>query len=398
MQLNEPPEDAAFRAEIRAFLAAQLTDELRRRVLGFQRLGREDYVAWQAVLHVRGWGAPGWSKDYGGTGWNAMQRLIFEEECGIAGAPRQIPFGLNMVGPVIQKFGSEDQKAYFLPRILDTRIWWCQGYSEPGAGSDLAALKTRAVRQGDLYIVDGQKMWTSFAQWADWIFCLVKTSTEHRPQESISFLLIDMKTPGITVRPIRTIDGGANVNEVFFDRVEVPAANLVGEENKGWTYAKYLLGHERATIAGIGMCKQLLMRAKEIAGRDMHRGRPLLEDFRFRTRLARLEIELIAHEWSLLRLISAGQGGRDLGPQASVLKIRGSEIQADLAELLMDGAGPEALPYLAEVLEPGYDGRVPEFGHATPLSGQYFELRKLAIYGGSNEIQKNIIAKTVLGL
>jgi alkylation response protein AidB-like acyl-CoA dehydrogenase len=398
MNLQENPADAAFRAEVRAFVAAKLPPDLRRRVLDFHRLGREDHVLWQTILHAQGWGAPGWPTDYGGTGWTAMQRLIFDEECCTAGAPRQIPFGLNMVGPVIQKFGSAEQKSRFLPAILDFSTWWCQGYSEPGAGSDLVSLKTRAVRQGDTYVVEGQKTWTSFAQWADWIFCLVKTSTEHRPQESISFLLIDMRSPGVTVRPIRTLDGGANVNEVFFDKVEVPAENLVGQENQGWTYAKYLLGHERTTIAGIGMCKLLLLRAKEIAGTEQHRGRPLIEDPRIRQRLARIEIELMAHEWSVLRLISAGKAGQDMGAQASVLKIRGSEIQTDLAELLMDCVGPDALPYLKDALAPGHAGELPDFGRATHLTGQYFELRKLPIYGGTNEIQKNIIAKTVLGL
>jgi alkylation response protein AidB-like acyl-CoA dehydrogenase len=398
--MNLKPSDAeiAFRAEVREFVAAHLPAEIRDRVLGFRRVEREDYVRWQNILNERGWGAPAWRKEFGGAGWDSAQRLIFEEECFAAGAPRQVPFGLSMVAPVIQAFGSDSQRALFLPKILTMEHWWCQGYSEPGAGSDLASLKTRAVRHGDVYVVDGQKTWTSFAHWADWIFCLVRTATDVRVQEGISFLLIDMKTPGITVRPIKTLDGGHDVNEVFFDHVEVPVANLVGDENKGWSYAKFLLGHERTMIAGIGMCKRLLMRLKDIARTETRRGKPLFDDAPFRARIAKVEIELIAHEWSLLRIVAAEAEKRQPGPEASVLKIRGSEIQAELSELLMDSVGAYALPYLVDALEAGYEGPVAGPSHANPLSGLYFDMRKVAIYGGTNEVQKNIIAKTLLGL
>jgi alkylation response protein AidB-like acyl-CoA dehydrogenase len=393
MNFHEKPEDAAFRLEVRTFVQASLPSDIRQRVVGFQRVGREDYVRWQNILNARGWGAPGWTPEFGGTGWNAWWRIIFEDECFAGGAPRQMPFGLSMIGPVLQKFGSKQQKDYFLPRMLDTRIWWCQGYSEPGAGSDLVSLKTRAVRDGDFYVIDGQKTWTSFAHWADWMFCLVRTGTEGRPQEGISLLLIDMKTPGVTVRPIRTLDGGADVNDVFLDNVRVPLANRVGEENRGWTYAKYLLGHERAMIAGIGMCKRLLARARALARSERHRSQPLIENERLRDRLARLEIEVMAHEWSLLRMIWSESAGQPSGPQGSVLKIRGSEIQADLAEFLMDCVGPDALGYMADALEPGHMWTLDAPEHANPLSGVYFDMRKVAIYGGTNEVQKNIIAK-----
>lgn len=398
MQLQELPEDQAFRTEVREFVAANLPTEIRDRVLNFQRVEREDYVRWQKILHARGWGAPGWPKEYGGAGWNATQRTIFEEECFHGGAPRQMPFGLSMVGPVIIAFGSAEQKARYLPKIVSMDEWWCQGYSEPGAGSDLASLATRAQREGDRYIVNGQKAWTSFAHWADWIFCLVRTSTQGKPQQGISFLLIDMKTPGIKVKPVRTLDQGCDVNEVFFDGVEVPVANRIGEENQGWTIAKYLLGHERTNIAGIGMCKRLLRRLKETARAEIKRGRPLIEDPRFRDRIARLEIELLSHEWSLLRMISMQQSGKSVDLEASILKIRGSEIQQDLGELLMECAGPYAVPFVPEALEMDYADDTAAGTFLNALAAQYFDLRKVSIYGGTNEVQKNLISKSVLGV
>jgi Acyl-CoA dehydrogenases len=308
-----------------------------------------------------------------------------------------MPFGLSMVGPVLMKYGTPLQQAKYLPRIVSMDDWWCQGYSEPGAGSDLASLKTRAERRGDVYVVNGQKTWTSFAHYANMFFCLVRTNAEGKPQQGISFLLVDMKTPGLRVRPIRTLDQGADVNEVFLDDVEVPVANLVGEENRGWTIAKYLLGHERTNIAGIGMCKRLLRRAKEIAARQLRHGHPLIEDLRFRDKLAHLEIQVLSHEWSLMRLISLEQAGRDISTEASMLKIRGSEIQQDLGRLLMECAGAEALPYSPDWLEPG----VNDEHAASDLSGlaaQYLDLRKVSIYGGTNEVQKNLIARAVIGL
>jgi len=397
MQLQEQPENQAFRIEVREFVAAHLPAEIRERVLNFQRVGREDYVRWQKILHARGWGAPGWPAEHGGAGWNARQRTIFEEECFYGGAPRQMPFGLSMVGPVIIAFGSPVQKARFLPGIVSMDEWWCQGYSEPGAGSDLASLATRAERQGDRYIVNGQKTWTSFAHWADWIFCLVRTSSQGKPQQGISFLLIDMKTPGVVVKPIRTLDQGYDVNEVFLDNVAVPFDNLVGDENQGWTIAKYLLGHERANIAGIGMCRRLLRRLTETAKSVVKRGKPLIDDPLFRDRIARLEIELLSHEWSLMRMISLQQAGRVVDVEASILKIRGSEIQQNLGELLMECAGQYALPYVPEALEADYAGATAGGALLNALTAQYLDLRKVSIYGGTNEVQKNIIGKAVLG-
>ena len=405
MDLRESDDDKVFRASVREFVTARLPTEIRDRVLNFRHVPRDDYVRWQRILAANGWGAPAWPVEYGGAGWNATQRNIFDEECFTAGAPRQMPFGLSMVGPVLQKFGTPAQRDYFLPRIVSMEDWWCQGYSEPGAGSDLASLKTRAEcvpRDGKpFYIVNGQKIWTSFAQWANWIFCLVRTHSDGRPQEGISFLLIDMNTPGITVRPIRTLDGGHDVNEVFFENVEVPDGNLVGEEHRGWAIAKYLLGHERTNIAGLGNCKRFMLRLKEIARTERKHGKPLIDDIRFRDRIAKVEIDLIAHEWSLLRAISAESTGRPLGPEASVLKIRGSEIQQELTELIMACAGPYAVPFVPQALEPDWSEGADATAHGellNALAPHYLDWRKISIYGGSTEIQKNIIAKLALGI
>jgi alkylation response protein AidB-like acyl-CoA dehydrogenase len=398
MDLRESPQTLEFRAAAAAFVVTRLPADIRAKVLGFLRVEREDYVRWQRILYEQGWGAPGWRKEYGGTGWDARQRTIFEEECFNGGAPRQIPFGLSMVGPVLQAFGNDEQKRRFLPRILTLDDWWCQGYSEPGAGSDLASLTTRAERHGDLYIVNGQKTWTSFAHWANWIFCLVRTRAGGKPQEGISFLLIDMATPGVRVKPIRTLDHGTDVNEVFLDDVAVPVTNLVGDENRGWTIAKYLLGHERTNIAGIGMCKRLLRRLKEIARTQMKHGRPLIEDTRFRDRIVKVEIDVRSHEWSLMRMISLEQAGRAVAAEASILKIRGSEIQQEISELLMECAGPYALPFLPQALEAHFAGDTAGGLSLNGLAAQYFDLRKVSIYGGTNEVQKNLIARAVLGL
>jgi alkylation response protein AidB-like acyl-CoA dehydrogenase len=310
---------------------------------------------------------------------------------------------VDMVGPVIIAFGSPEQKQRYLPRILSSDDWWCQGYSEPGAGSDLASLKTRAERKGDKYIVNGQKTWTTLAQYGEWIFCLVRTSTEGKPQTGISFLLIDMKSPGVTVRPIVLLDGSVEVNEVFFDNVKVPANNLIGEENKGWTYAKFLLTHERSGNAGVGICKRALKKLKEIAAEQMSNGRPLIEDSRFRDRIAQVEMELMALEITNLRVLSAtAKEQRALGPEVSVLKIKGSEIIQQLAELKMHALGHDALPYVREALDMDWVGN-PLLGahyrsYAPPISGQYFNQRKTTIYAGSTEIQKNIISQMILGL
>jgi len=398
MDLRESPEELQFRAEVRAFVAAELPDDIRRKVLGFLRVEREDYVRWQRILAARGWGAPGWPVAHGGCGWNAVQRNIFDEECFSAGAPRQMPFGLSMIAPVLMKYGTAAQQARFLPRILSMDDWWCQGYSEPGAGSDLASLKTRAELVGGHYLVTGQKIWTSFAQWANWMFALVRTASDGKPQRGISLLLIPMDAKGISVRPIRTLDGGHDVNEVFLDAVQVPVENLVGTENDGWTVAKYLLGHERTNIAGLGMCKRLLRRLKEIARTQMKHGQPLIDDPRFRDKVAKIEIDVLAHEWALARLISLEQSGRGLGAEPSMLKIRGSEIQADIGELLMECAGPYALPHVEAAMDLDYEGETPGGVELNPLAGLYLDLRKVAIYGGTNEIQRGLIGKSIVGV
>ncbi|MCP1405516.1 acyl-CoA dehydrogenase family protein [Achromobacter insolitus] len=396
MNLTWTPQERQFREEVRAFATDKLPQDIRDKVLRHQRLERDDYVRWHNILADQGWGAPNWPVEHGGTGWNALQRLIFEVECFKAGAPRLLPFGLSMIGPVLMKYGSAEQQARLLPRIIRVEDWWCQGYSEPGSGSDLASLSTRAVRDGDTYIVNGQKTWTTLAQYADWMFCLVRTDPEARAQRGISMLLLDMQSPGVTVRPIRTLDGGHDVNEVWLENVRVPAANLVGVENQGWTYAKYLLGHERTGIAGLGHCHRELSVLKHMAARANSRGRPLLADSRFRDRISRIEVDIMALEMLLLRVASSNDGTP--GPEASVLKIRGSEIQQDLAMLQMEVAGPDAWPYDPDWLQAdnGYSGPGPEM--AAAAGAGYADMRKTSIYGGTTEVQKGIIARLVLGL
>jgi len=398
MDLAFTPEEVRFRDEVRAFVRTHLPKDLSDKVIHGKRLTKDDYLRWHRALHKQGWVGHTWPKQFGGTGWNAVQQYIFEEECADAGAPQTMPFGLRMVAPVIMAFGSPAQQEYFLPRILSGEDWWCQGYSEPGSGSDLASLKTRAERKGDIYVVNGQKTWTTLAQHADWIFCLVRTASDVRPQEGISFLLIDMKSKGVTVRPIIMMDGEHEINEVWFESVEVPVANRVGEENKGWTYAKYLLGHERTGNAGVGFCKRWLKQLKRFAAEQQSGGRSLLEDSRFRDRIAQVEIDLMALEITNLRVIAAEQEKKGPGPEASMLKVKGSEIQQTLTELLMQALGPHALPWQPEALEAGYAGEIagPEFG--PPLTGDYLNFRKSSIYAGSNEIQRNIISKMMLGL
>ncbi|MCF8199761.1 MAG: acyl-CoA dehydrogenase family protein [Sulfuritalea sp.] len=402
MDLNFTAEEQAFRETVRDFLRAKLPSELSRKVLGGKRMKKDDYVLWQKILHEQGWGAVSWPEEFGGTGWNAVQQHIFDEECADAGAPMQLPFGLKMVAPVIMKFANPAQQQRFLPRIIDGSDWWCQGYSEPGSGSDLASLKTRAVREGDHYIINGQKTWNTLGQYADWIFCLVRTSTEGRQQAGISFLLIDMKSPGVTVRPIIMLDGEHEINEVWFEDVKVPVENLIGEENKGWTYAKFLLGHERTGIAGVGRSKRELKKLKAIAKKEVANGKPLIEDQRFRDRIAQLELEIMALEITNLRVISAE--GKEKGaprPEASILKIKGSEIQQLLTELQMQALGHYALPYIEDGLNDAWQGDPlmdAYADYAAPLSGHYFNVRKTTIYGGSNEIQKNIISQMILGL
>jgi len=403
MDLNYTAEEESFRAEVRAFLQAELPADIRDRMRSGRRVRKDDIVRWQKILYRRGWGAGLWPQRFGGAGWSVVEQHIFEEEGAAAGAPPQLAFSLRMVAPVLMTFANAAQQDYFLPRIIAGEDWWCQGYSEPGSGSDLASLRTSAVRQGDHYLVNGQKTWNTLGQHADWIFCLVRTSSEMRPQQGISFLLIDMKTPGIAVRPIITLDGEHEINDIFFDNVEVPVQNLVGEENKGWTYAKFLLSHERTNNAGIGHCKRGLQRLKNIAAAQTVNGRPLIEDCRFRDRIAQVELELMALEITNLRVLSAVSGeSRAPGPEVSLLKIKGSEIIQQLAELQMHALGHDALPYVREALEADW---VPEpvfaehyAAYAPPLTGQYFNQRKTTIYAGSTEIQKNIISKLILGL
>jgi len=347
---------------------------------------------WARILGQRGWLGYGWPREFGGPGWTAVQKHVFEEACAMADAPRIVPFGPVMVAPVIMAFGTPDQQRRFLPGIASGDVWWSQGYSEPGAGSDLASLKTRAQRQGDRYIVNGQKTWTTYAQYGDWIFCLVRTATEGKQQAGISFLLIDMKSPGITIRPIIMLDGEHEINEVFFDNVEVPAENLIGEENKGWTYAKYLLAHERTSIADVNRSKRDLMKLKAFAKEE-----ELDRDLRFRDQIAQLDVDIVALEMLVLRVLAAEKSGRNPLDIAGLLKIRGSEIQQRLTELMMLAAGPYAVPLIREAMDAGWQGDAVGLVAYAPLAGQYFNMRKTTIYGGSNEVQRNIVAQTVLG-
>ncbi|MSQ64479.1 MAG: pimeloyl-CoA dehydrogenase large subunit [Betaproteobacteria bacterium] len=383
MDLNYSQEESTFRDEVRGWLKANLPQDLRDKIATYDELSREDLLRWHRILAKQGWVAPAWPKEWGGTSWNMVQRYIFEEECGLAGTPPLIPFGLSMCGPVILRFGTDAQKKRFLPRIYQGEDFWCQGYSEPGSGSDLASLKTKAERKGDHYIVNGQKTWTTLGHFADWIFCLVRTdSSLSKRQEGISFLLIDMKTPGITVRPLILMDGGHEVNEVFFDDVKVPVENLVFEEGKGWTVAKYLLGHERMNTGRIGTSKRELAKLKEFAGRQKgDDGRPLFADARFRDKLTRVEVELMALEITNLRFLDQmRRSGQPPGADVSMLKIKGTEIQQALTELSMQAADSSAQE---------------EF---TGLAKRYCNFRKTTIYAGSNEIQRNIISKMTLGL
>ena len=396
MDLQYTAEENAFRDSVRAFLDSHLPADLQRKVRQHLRLNRDDYVRWHKIVAKQGWAAPAWPVEYGGTGWTSVQRHIWEDECARAATPPILPFGINMVAPVIMAFASAEQKAYYLPRILNCDDWWCQGYSEPGAGSDLASLKTTAERDGDHYIVNGQKTWTTLGQHADMIFCLVRTDSTVRKQEGISFLLIDMKTTGITVRPIIMLDEEHEVNEVFFDNVRVPVSNLVGQENKGWTYAKYLLGHERTGIAAVGRSKRELTFLKQLAMQQAMRGAPLLHDPAFAAKVAHLEIELMALEMTVLRVIS--DEGKGPGPQASMLKVRGSELQQQLTELMVEAIGPQALPFDPDFLDGSAQHSAGGDDLAAPLAAYYFNYRKTSIYGGSNEIQKNIITQMILGL
>ena len=397
MDLSYSTEETAFRNDVRGWLANNLPADIRAKVVGYQSLSKDDIVRWHKILAAKGWSVPHWPVEWGGTGWDITQRYIYDEEFGLAGAPGLPSFGPAMCASVLLRFGTPEQKARFLPRIREGDDFWVQGYSEPGAGSDLAALKTRADRvstsSGDHYVVNGQKIWTTLGQYGDWIFCLVRTdTTAEKRQEGISFLLMDMKTPGITVRPLILMDGGHEVNEIFFDDVKVPAENLVYQENKGWTVAKYLLGHERMGSGNVGGSKRELAALKVLAAKEMKNGRPLLEDPRFRDRLSRAEIELEALEITSMRFLDKmRRSGQPPGADVSMLKIRGTEVQQAITELMMQAVGPMAQPFKA------VDKGSIDF-YTSRLSPRYFNYRKASIYAGSNEIQRNIIAKMSLGL
>ena len=405
MDLTFTPEELKFRADIRAWVAQSLPASISHKVHNALHLTRDDQQDWAKILGKKGWLGYGWPKEFGGPGWNAVQKHLFEEECAMAGAPRIVPFGPVMVAPVIMAFGNAEQQQRFLPGIASGEVWWSQGYSEPGSGSDLASLKTKAERvttsSGNKFIVNGQKTWTTLGQYGEWIFCLVRTSSEGKPQTGISFLLIDMKSKGVTVRPITLLDGSVEVNEVWFDNVEVPAENLIGEENKGWTYAKHLLSHERTNIADVNRAKRELERLKRIA-----KAEGVYTDTRFRDEIAKLEVDVVALEMMVLRVLSAEKSGKNSLDVAGLLKIRGSEIQQRYSELMMLAAGPFALPLIHEAMEAGWQGDAVGAGlqgfpgggaYCAPLASAYFNMRKTTIYGGSNEVQRNIVAQTVLG-
>jgi alkylation response protein AidB-like acyl-CoA dehydrogenase len=401
MDLAFTPEEQKFREDVRAWVKDNLPAEISHKVHNALRLSRDDLQGWGKILGKKGWLGHGWPKQFGGPGWTAVQKHLFEEECALAGAPRVLPFGPVMVAPVIMAYGNAEQQQRFLPGIASGEVWWSQGYSEPGSGSDLASLKTRAERRGDKYIVNGQKAWTTLGQYGEWIFCLVRTSSEGKPQSGISFLLIDMKSPGVTVRPVRLLDGECEVNEVFFDNVEVPAENLIGEENKGWTYAKHLLSHERTNIADVNRAKRELERLKRIAKTE-----GVWDDTRFRDEIAKLDVEVVALEMLVLRVLSAEKTGKNSLDIAGLLKIRGSEIQQRYSELMMLAAGPYSLPLIQEAMEAGWQGDAAAGALGgfpggvvanAPLASTYFNMRKTTIYGGSNEVQRTIVAQTVLG-
>lgn len=397
MDLSFTPEETAFRAEMREFFTTQIPARIRDEVQRGEHVSRDDQVAAQRILNTHGLAVPHWPAAWGGKDWSPVQLYIYQDEMQQACVPPPLGFNANMVGPVIAQFGSEAQKQQFLPATANLDIWWCQGFSEPGAGSDLASLRTTAVRDGDHYVVNGQKTWTTLAQYADWIFCLARTDMTAKKQMGISFILIDMKTPGVSVRPIQTIDGGMEVNEVWFDDVRVPVENLVGEENKGWDYAKFLLGNERTGIARVGVSKARIRRIKQLAALERVGDRAMMDEPHFREKVAAVEVELKALEITQLRVV-ADERNRERGkpnPASSILKLKGSELQQATTELLMDVVGPYILPYDDHEDGSNEPPVGPDF--AAEAAPTYFNWRKISIYGGSNEIQRNIVAKAILG-
>ncbi|MFN4088148.1 MAG: acyl-CoA dehydrogenase family protein [Alphaproteobacteria bacterium] len=391
-------EDQAFREEVRRFIRENLPDDIRRKVLSGMEVAKDDYMRWHRILHGRGWVAPNWPQEWGGPGWNVVQRYIFDDEAGLAGAPRLSPFGIGMIGPVLMAFGTEAQKREHLPRILSGDEVWCQGYSEPGSGSDLASLKTRAERVGDQYVINGSKLWTSLAHHADWIFCLVRTSQEPKRQDGISFLVFPVTLPGIEIRPVITMNGLRHVNEVFFTDVTVPLDALVGEEGKGWTIAKYLLQHERFSGGAVGELKTALQRVKEIAARETSDGTPLMADAAFRRKIAETEVELEAVELTTMRALAAHTADKEVGAVSSLIKIRRTEVQQMISELGVQAAGYYALPHNIGALRNGWNEEPVGSEEFNALVPNYLFLRAASIYSGSNEIQRNIISKAELGL
>ncbi len=398
MDLRETPDEACFRAEIRSFLAAELPREVARKVREGLAISKDELRDWQTTLRAQGLLVPAWPVEWGGTGWTATQRHIFEDECARAYCPALATFNLSMIGPILLRFGSEAQQQEFLPRILANEDWWCQGYSEPGAGSDLASIATRAERDGDAYVVNGTKIWTSMAHWANRIFCLVRTARGGKPQEGISFLLIDMDQPGITVRPIVSISGQHLFNQVFFDEVRVPVSRLVHRENEGWTVAKALLQHERLYLSRVGENKKALLRLKEVAGRDIGGAAPLLQQDWFRRRVVQLEVRLRALEVTVLRFVADADAGRDLGPGTSMLKLRGSTLLQDMLQTTVEALGQHGLVFEPPADGDGFNGMLPDLEEAFAISSARFQARGYTIAGGSSEVQRNIMAREVLAL
>jgi alkylation response protein AidB-like acyl-CoA dehydrogenase len=399
MNLNFTAEEKDFQQEVQQFLQEKLPKETARKTKSALHLSKKECIEWQKILYKQGWAATNWPVEHGGTGWTQTQKYIFANECAKAGGPDVIPFGLKMVAPIIYTFGNEEQKQRFLPDILASNVWWCQGYSETGAGSDLAGVRTTAVKDGDEYVVNGTKTWTTLGQHADWIFCLVRTGPPSaKNQEAISFLLINMHDPKIKVSPIITIDGRHEVNEVHFDEVRVPANNLIGTEGQGWTYAKVLLTHERTGIARVAISKDRLVQLKELVATSPNGEDKLMDDVIFAQKIANVEIDLLALEYTELRTLSAISTGQAPGPESSILKIVGTQIIQAIDELYVEAAGYYSMPFVPYQFHDDYDGAHIGPDMATNSSLRYFNNRKTSIYGGSNEIQTNIISKAVLGL
>ena len=400
MNIEFSKDDLEFQQKVRNFISKNLSNELRNKVANGSEISKEEIISWQKALHKENLFAPGWKKEFGGAELSASKRYILDQELALADTPTIIPFGVTMIGPVLMHYGTPKQQSFFLPKILNSDHWWCQGYSEPGSGSDLASLKTKAILKGDKYIINGTKTWTTLAQYADWMFCLVRTSFEGKPQEGISFIMIDMKTKGITVDPIITLDGAHEINTVYLEDVEVPRENIIFQENKGWTVAKFLLSHERTSIAAVGKSISAVKKLKQIANIELNNeGSLLITDKRFRDRLTTLEMDLKALEFTELRILSEENKGVAPGPEASLLKIRGSEIQQRITELTMNAVGYYGMSNdLAKSNTDRTNSNQIRPDYSQNTAANYLNMRKTTIYGGSNEIQKNILSKMVLGL